>query len=116
MSSTPTPKFGSNSRVSLGGFTSRIPSSLNIEVLDLFRFDTTLSRLGGGVADVTESLRAIGGSTGVSFRRVARLGLFCLVSGRGVSDLIGGSGGVADFLFDGPGSSLRVLLVSCLLS
>ena len=120
VSSTPTPRFGSNSRVSFGGFTSFIPSSLNMEFRDLSRLDISLALFDAGETccssastGVRESLRAIGGSTGVSLRGVVRLGLFCLVSGLGVSDLIGGSGGVDDFLFDGPGSSLSVLLVSC---
>lgn len=62
-------------------------------------------------------MRAIGGKTGVSLRGVAREGgLSCLVSGLGVSDLIGGKGGVDDLRFDGPGCSFSVRLVSCRLT
>ena len=112
VSSTPTPMLGSNSRLSLGGCTSRRPSSLTNEALEESLFDATLARFAAG--ELRDSFRAIGGSTGVSFRGVTRGGvLLCLDSTLGDSDFIGGSGGVGDFLVDGPGSSFRVRLESC---
>ena len=88
------------------------PSSLTKEALEESRFDTTLARFTAG--ELRESFRAIGGRTGVSLRGVVRGGvLFCLDSNLGDSDFIGGSGGVGDFLVEGPGSSFRVRLESC---
>ena len=121
LKSSPTPISGSKCLLSSGGSTS---SSLLIDTRDLSR---DLALVGfrcscWGVSFV------IGGNTGVcrldsiafdsGFSCLDGVRLFC--SGFGVADLIGGKGGVADFLLDGPGSWLRtefiLRLESCFLT